>query len=163
MQPGNAELEVGKQQGLAVSPLDLLISPGTALTLGIYSLVMGLLTWVTMEIVTDPSLLCKTVFVTCWNTHTCSTIDKRSYVRPYQRLSVRSLCAKSHLHGLQFHLQVFLGDFWRGWWLGAVLGRMRRALGWIRLTAKLTKFSMYVFYNSNSLKQNEIMTQILIH
>ena len=65
MQPGNAELEVGKQQGLAVSPLDLLISPGTALTLGIYSLVMGLLTWVTMEIVTDPSLLCKTVFVTC--------------------------------------------------------------------------------------------------
>ena len=160
MQPGSAELEVGKQQGLAVSPLDLLISPGTALTLGIYSLVMGLLTWVTMEIVTDPSLLCTTVFVTCWNTHTC-TIDKRSYVRPYQRLSVRSLCAKSHLHG--FHLQVFLGDFWRGWWLVAVLGRMRRAWGWIRLTAKLTKFSLYVFYSSKQSKQMKNITQILIN
>ena len=68
-------------------------------------------------------------------------------------------CAYAHLHG--FHLQVFLGDFWRGWWLVAVLGRMMRAWGWIRLTAKLTKFSLYLFYSSIQSKQNEIWHKYL--
>ena len=38
---------------------------GNAVTLGVYSLVLGSLTWVTMEIVTNRELLCTTVFVTC--------------------------------------------------------------------------------------------------
>ena len=38
---------------------------GNAITLGVYSLVMGSLTWVTLEIVTNTDLLCSTVFVTC--------------------------------------------------------------------------------------------------
>ena len=39
---------------------------GNAVTLGVYSLVLGSLTWVTMEIVTNRGLLCSTIFVTCW-------------------------------------------------------------------------------------------------
>ena len=38
---------------------------GNAVTLAVYSLVLGSLTWVTIEIVTNPHLLCTTIFVTC--------------------------------------------------------------------------------------------------
>ena len=67
----NGEMAVGRQiqpsftpsifQSLYQSYLDF----GNAVTLAVYSLVLGSLTWVTIEIVTNTELLCTTIFVTC--------------------------------------------------------------------------------------------------
>ena len=67
----NGEVLIGRQiqpsftpslsQSLYQSYLDF----GNAVTLAVYSLVLGSLTWVTIEIVTNTELLCTTIFVTC--------------------------------------------------------------------------------------------------
>ena len=67
----NSDMNLAKQFQPSFSSLQYqslyqsLLDFGNAVTLGVYSLVLGLLTWVTIEIVTNKELLCTTVFVTC--------------------------------------------------------------------------------------------------
>ena len=71
----NSEVLIGRQiqpvftpslsQSLSQSLYQSYLDLGNAVTLAVYSLVLGSLTWVTIEIVTNTDMLCTTNFVNC--------------------------------------------------------------------------------------------------